>query len=206
MEKDNSRSIKIASLASGRGSNLQAIMDACASGAINGSVVLVLTDNPEAYAIERAKASGIPFKVIPRKGFNSRESFDSALADAVEESGADLVCLAGFMRVISPTFLSRFPGRVINIHPALLPSFPGLHAQRQALEHGVKVTGCTVHFVDEGVDTGPIIAQSAVEVLPGDTEETLSARILRHEHSLYPKAIQMISSGILAVSSSGKKA
>lgn len=189
------KSLKLAVLASGRGSNLQALIDAGERGLMDGRVALVVTDNPSAYAIERAKKHGIPFRVIERKGHPSRQAFDSALADAVEESGVDLVALAGFMRIISPSFLSRFPGRVINIHPALLPSFPGLDAQKQAFEYGVKITGCTVHFVDEGVDTGPIIAQSAVPVLPGDTLESLSARILEQEHVIYPKAVTMIARG-----------
>ncbi|MBI5815549.1 MAG: phosphoribosylglycinamide formyltransferase [Nitrospinae bacterium] len=198
--------LKLAALASGRGSNLQAIINACEEGAINAQMTLVLTDNPEAYALERAKLSGIPSVVIERRGFASREAFDSALAGAVEQSGAQLVCLAGFMRIISPAFLTRFPGRVINIHPALLPSFPGLDAQKQAFDHGVKITGCTVHFVDEGVDTGPIIAQAAVEVLAGDTLETLSARILEQEHKLYPKAIQMIADGLVPPRMAGRTA
>ena len=182
-------------LASGRGSNLQALVDAGEKGAMDGAVALVVSDNPDAYALTRAKNHGIPFRVIERKSFASRRAFDSALACAVEESGADLVALAGFMRIISPSFLSRFPGKVINIHPALLPSFPGLDAQRQALEYGVKITGCTVHFVDEGVDTGPIIIQSAVPVLSGDTVESLSSRILEQEHIIYPKAVTMIARG-----------
>lgn len=187
--------LRLAVLASGRGSNLQALVDAGEKGAMDGTVTLALSDNPNAYALERAKKHGIPFRVIERKDFASRKAFDDALARAVEESGADLVALAGFMRIISPSFLSRFPGKVINIHPALLPSFPGLDAQRQALEYGVKITGCTVHFVDEGVDTGPIIIQSAVPVLPGDTVESLSARILEQEHIIYPQAVTMIARG-----------
>ncbi|MBF0633588.1 MAG: phosphoribosylglycinamide formyltransferase, partial [Nitrospinae bacterium] len=154
-----------------------------------------LTDNPNAYAIERAKKHDIPFRIIERKDFASRQAFDSAFADAVEESGVDIVALAGFMRIISPSFLSRFPGKVINVHPSLLPAFPGLDAQKQAFEYGVKITGCTVHFVDEGVDTGPIIIQSAVPVLPEDTVELLSARILEQEHIIYPKAVTMIARG-----------
>ncbi len=187
--------LRLAVLASGRGSNLQALVDAGEKGAMDGTVSLVVSDNPAAYALERAKKHGIPFRVIERKSFASRQAFDDALACAVEESGADLAALAGFMRIISPSFLARFPGKVINIHPALLPSFPGLDAQRQALEYGVKITGCTVHFVDEGVDTGPIIIQSAVPVLPGDTVESLSARILEQEHIIYPKAVTMIARG-----------
>lgn len=187
--------LRLAVLASGRGSNLQALVDAGESGEMGGTVALVVSDNPASHALERARKHGIPFRVVERKGFASRQAFDLALAGAVEESGADLVALAGFMRIISPVFLARFPGKVINIHPSLLPSFPGLDAQRQALEYGVKITGCTVHFVDEGVDTGPVIAQSAVPVLPGDTVETLSARILEQEHIIYPRAVTMIARG-----------
>jgi phosphoribosylglycinamide formyltransferase-1 len=187
--------LRVAVLASGRGSNLQALVDAGEKGDMDATVTLVVSDNPGAYALTRAKNHGIPFRVIERKGFASRQAFDSALADAVEKSGAQLVALAGFMRIISHAFLSRFPGRVINVHPALLPSFPGLDAQKQALEYGVKITGCTVHFVDEGMDTGPVIIQSAVPVLPGDTVESLSARILEQEHIIYPKAVGMIANG-----------
>ena len=186
---------RLAVLASGRGSNLQALVDAGERGEMDGTVALVVSDNPASYALERAKKHGIPSRVIERKAFASREAFNLAVADAVEESGADMVALAGFMRVISPSFLSRFPGKVINIHPSLLPAFPGLDAQKQALDYGVKITGCTVHFVDEGVDTGPIIIQSAVPVLPGDTVELLSARILAQEHIIYPKAVTMIARG-----------
>jgi phosphoribosylglycinamide formyltransferase-1 len=187
--------LRLAVLASGRGSNLQALVDAGQTGGMDGTVALVVSDNPGSYALERAKKQGIPSCVIERKSFASRRAFDSALADAVRESGAELVALAGFMRVISPSFLFRFPGKVINIHPSLLPAFPGLDAQKQALEYGVKITGCTVHFVDEGVDNGPIIIQSAVPVLPGDTVELLSARILEQEHIIYPKAVTMIARG-----------
>lgn len=187
--------LRIAVLASGRGSNLQALVDAGESGRMDGKVALVVSDNPGAYALERAKKNGIPSRVIERKNFASRRDFDSAFADAVEESGVDIVALAGFMRIISPSFLHQLPGKVINIHPSLLPAFPGLDAQKQALEYGVKITGCTVHFVDEGVDTGPIIIQSAVPVLPDDTVELLSARILQQEHIIYPKAVTMIARG-----------
>lgn len=187
--------LRLAVLASGRGSNLQALIDASESGRMDGKVALLLTDNPNAYALERAKKHGIPVRVIERKNFASRQAFDSAFADAVEKSGVDIVALAGFMRIISPSFLSRFPGKVINVHPSLLPAFPGLDAQKQAFDYGVKITGCTVHFVDEGVDTGPIIIQSAVPVLPEDTVELLSARILEQEHIIYPKAVTMIARG-----------
>jgi len=182
-------------LASGRGSNLQALIDACAANELDARIVLVLSDNPAAAALERARAASIQAAVIERKNFGSREAFDKALADAVQQAGAELVCLAGFMRILSGVFLERFGGMIINIHPALLPAFPGLDAQRQALAHGVKITGCTVHFVDEGVDTGPIIVQEPVRVEPGDTVETLSARILDQEHKLYPEAVRLIAEG-----------
>lgn len=188
--------LRLAALASGRGSNLQALVDAGERGEMDATVALVVSDNPGSYALERAKKHGIPFRVIERKSFASRQAFDLALADAVTDSGVDMVALAGFMRIISPAFLARFPGKVINIHPSLLPAFPGLDAQKQAFEYGVKITGCTVHYVDEGVDTGPIIVQSAVPVLPDDTVETLSARILEQEHIIYPKAVTMIARGL----------
>ncbi len=187
--------IKLAVLASGRGTNLQALIDAFRGGDKNVEIVLVLSDNPGAKALERAKKHDIPTCVVERKNFGSRAEFDDALADAIQKSGAKLVALAGFMRILSGRFLSRFPDRVINIHPALLPSFPGLDAQKQALEHGVKITGATVHFVDEGVDTGPIILQAAVPVAKDDTVESLSARILEQEHIIYPEAITLIASG-----------
>lgn len=187
--------LKLAVLASGRGSNFQALIDACEAGRLDARIVLLLTDNPAAGAIERAKKHGVPHRVIERREYRSRGEFDSALADAVDGAGADLVCLAGFMRILSPKFLSRMGGWVINIHPALLPSFPGLDAQKQALDAGVRITGATVHFVDEGVDTGPIIIQAAVPVEPGDTVEILSARILEKEHEIYPEAVRMIAAG-----------
>jgi phosphoribosylglycinamide formyltransferase-1 len=187
--------LNLAVLASGNGSNLQALINQCEAGRIDAKVGVVISDNPDAKALLRAKEHSIPALLIERKNFGSRDQFDSALADAAKEAKADLVCLAGFMRLLSSLFLNRFDGSVINIHPALLPSFPGLKAQKQALDYGVAISGCTVHFVDEGVDTGPIIMQTAVEVLPDDTVEDLSVRILRAEHQLYPKAVQLIAEG-----------
>ena len=189
------KQLKLAVLVSGRGSNLQALIRASRENRMDAHIVLVVSDNPTAPALERAKAESIPTAVIRRSDYGSRKEFDGALADTVEKSGAKLVCLAGFMKILSSAFLDRFPGAVINIHPALLPSFPGLDAQKQALEHGVKITGCTVHYVDRGVDTGPVILQSAVNVEPDDTLETLSARILEREHIIYPTAIQLIATG-----------
>lgn len=188
-------SFSLAVLASGRGSNFQALIDASYDNSINAKITLLLTDNPNAAAIDRARKADIPAKIIERGDYPSRMAFDAALADEVEEASADLVCLAGFMRILSPDFLNRFPGKIINIHPSLLPAFPGLDVQKQALDAGVAVSGCTVHFVDEGVDTGPIIAQRQVEVKPDDTIESLSQRILEEEHRLYPEAIRMILRG-----------
>ncbi len=195
----------IAVMASGRGSNLQAIIDEIEKENLSAQIKLVLSDKPDAGALKRAERYGIPAKVVERKHFPSREEFNSALADAIEASGVRLVCLAGFMRILSSDFISRFDGWVINIHPALLPSFPGLDAQKQALDYGVLVSGATVHFVDEGVDTGPIISQAVVNVEPHDTVETLSARILAKEHIIYPDAIRLISLGRITPGS-GKRA
>jgi len=195
--------LKIAVLASGRGSNLQAIIEGIQAGKIKGEIVLVLSDKESAFALERAQAFGIPTCHISPKNYSSREEYDAAIADAVEKSGASLVVLAGFMRILTSTFIDRFPGGIINIHPALLPSFPGLHAQRQAVEYGVKVSGCTVHFVDYGMDNGPIIAQRAVPVLDSDTEDDLASRILVQEHLLYSEVIARIAEG--KVKLKGKK-
>jgi len=195
--------LKIAVLASGRGSNLQAIIEGIQSGKINGQIVLVLSDKDSAYAMERAQTYGIPTCHISPKQYSSREKYDVAIADMVKKSDADLVVLAGFMRILTPAFIDHFPNRVINIHPALLPSFPGLHAQRQAVEYGVKVSGCTVHFVDYEMDHGPVIAQRAVPVLDSDTEDELSARILVQEHLLYSEVIARIAEGKVKIQ--GKK-
>ena len=200
--------IRIGVLASGSGSNLQAILDACAAGGIDGSVAVVLSNVPGARALERARSAGAATEVLPSKGVVDRDAYDALLVDALRRHGVDLVCLAGYMRLVTPAFLRAFgPGpstqgcpRVMNVHPALLPSFPGLHAQRQAVEHGVRFSGCTVHFVDAGTDTGPIIAQAVVPVLPGDGEEALAARILAEEHRLYPQAVQWFAQGRLSVS------
>jgi phosphoribosylglycinamide formyltransferase-1 len=175
-------------LVSGRGSNLQAILNAVADGTLDAKVEIVVSDKPDAGALKRVDES--LSLVVERKSNTDVESFEDAIAKALEERKVELVVLAGFMRVLSPFFIRRFKGRIINIHPSLLPSFPGLHAQRQALEHGVKISGCTVHLVDETLDGGPILAQAAVPVLPGDTEETLSDRILKEEHRLLPETIR----------------
>jgi phosphoribosylglycinamide formyltransferase-1 len=179
-------------LISGRGSNLQAILDAVRQGELDARVGIVVSNVATAPGLARAEEAGVPTAVIDHKRFSSREEFDQAVVDELRRHEVDLVCLAGFMRLLSPLFIRAFPGRILNIHPALLPAFPGLHAQRQALEHGVKVSGCTVHIVDEELDHGPIVQQTAVPVGDDDTEETLSARILKEEHRAYPKAIRLM--------------
>ena len=190
----------IAVLVSGSGSNLQAIIDASEAGGIPGKVGVVVSNKADAYGLVRARNHGIPSEVLDHRSFESREAFDARLAEIILSYGAELVCLAGFMRVVTPVFLRAFPGRVMNIHPALLPSFPGTHGPRDALRYGVRFSGCTVHFLDEGVDTGPIIAQAVVPVYEDDTEETLAARILSEEHRIYPMAIRLFLEGRLTVS------
>jgi len=186
-------SIRLVVLVSGRGTNLQAIIDAIRAGRLQASVEVVVSDAADAPAVARARTAGIPAVVVRRRDYSSRAQFDIALAAAVEQARPDLVVLAGFMRLLSPAFLDRFPGRVINIHPSLLPAFPGLEAQRQALEYGVKFSGCTVHYVDYGVDSGNIIDQRVVEVVQGDDVDSLSARILKHEHELLVDVIGRLS-------------
>ncbi len=182
---------KLAVLLSGRGSNFVAIHEAIQRGDLNASICCVVSNVPDAAGLARALDFGLNALCIPSRG-TDRLDYDNRLVAALRPCDPALVCLAGFMRILSPVILTAFPGRLLNIHPALLPSFPGLHAQRQALQHGVKVSGCTVHIVDEGVDTGPILMQRAVEVLEGDTEESLSARILEQEHQLYWRAIALM--------------
>jgi formyltetrahydrofolate-dependent phosphoribosylglycinamide formyltransferase len=187
------RPSRLAVLLSGRGSNFEAIADAVESGAIpNAAIVAVISDVPEARGLERARRRGLPAFAVDRKKFASRREHEAELLRLLEEARPDLVCLAGYMRVLSPDFVERFRGRIVNIHPALLPKFPGLHAQRQALEAGETVSGCTVHFVDEGTDTGPAILRRVVPILPGDTEDSLSERILVEEHRAYPEAIALV--------------
>lgn len=189
----------IAVLVSGGGTNLQAILDACDRGEIPCRVALVISNKEDAYGLVRAKTHGIPTEIVRHRDFPTREAFDARLVDAIRDSGAELVCLAGFMRVLTPVFVRAFPNRILNIHPALLPSFPGTHAQKQALEYGVRFSGCTVHFLDEGVDTGPIIVQAVVPVYDDDTEESLGARILSQEHRIYPMAIRLFFQGRLHI-------
>jgi phosphoribosylglycinamide formyltransferase-1 len=187
-------------LVSGSGTNLQAILDAQQRGELGGARVVVVVSNVAGVrALERAQAAGVATEVLSHKEFASRQAFDEALVATLKRHGVELVALAGFMRLLTPGFLQAFPQRVINIHPALLPAFPGVHAQRQALDYGARVTGCTVHLVDEGCDTGPIIQQAVVPVLDGDDEATLTARILAEEHKLYPAAIRAIAEGRVAI-------
>jgi phosphoribosylglycinamide formyltransferase-1 len=186
---------KLGVLVSGSGSNLQALLDACARQDFPAEVAVVVSNVPTAFALERARKAGVPAVVLDHKAFGSRADFEKALAETLVLAGVEWVCLAGFMRLLGADFLGRFPGKVLNIHPALLPAFPGLHAQKQALERGVKLAGCTVHFVDPGMDTGPIIAQAVVPVLPGDDEAALSARILQEEHRLYPLVVKLAATG-----------
>jgi phosphoribosylglycinamide formyltransferase 1 len=182
-------------LVSGSGTNLQAILDAVAAGELSADVRLVVSNKAEAFALERARRANVPTRVVSHRDFADRTAFDAALVRAMRDAGATTVALAGFMRVLTPVFLDAFPMRVINIHPALLPSFPGVHAQKQALDYGVKIAGCTVHFVDTGTDTGPIIAQAAVAVLDDDTDATLADRVLRCEHKIFVEVLRWMSEG-----------
>ncbi len=189
--------LRVGVLASGNGSNLQSILDASLEGRVDAEVVVVISDVPDARALERARNAGVPAVHVPPGRFKTRlePRAEEEFARTLEESRVDVVALAGFMRILHDDFLARFAGRIVNIHPSLLPSFPGLDAQQQALTHGVKWTGATVHFVDAGVDTGPIIVQAAVPVMPGDTRNTLAARILAEEHRIYPMALQYLAEG-----------
>ncbi len=191
--------VPIAILISGRGSNMVSLVVAAQEGRLSADIRVVVSNRPDAPGLARAAELSVPTAVLDHREFSTREAFDAALADELERRGVRFVALAGFMRVLTPVFLRRFAGRVLNIHPALLPSFPGMHAQRQALEYGVRVTGCTVHFVDEGVDTGPIVAQATVRVRDDDTEETLAARILAVEHWLYPVALEAVLTGQVSI-------
>jgi len=186
---------RIGVLLSGRGSNFEALAESTAAGRIpNAEIALVVSNRENAPGIERARARGIEARVIPSKGLE-REAYDRLVAAALEEKKIDLVCLAGYMRLLSPFFVAAFRNRILNIHPSLLPAFPGLEAQRQALEHGAKFSGCTVHFVDENLDAGPIVLQAAVPIKDDDTPETLSERILREEHRIYSEAVRIVLEG-----------
>jgi phosphoribosylglycinamide formyltransferase-1 len=184
--------LKLGVLISGRGSNLQALIDAVAAARLSAAIRLVISNRPEAMGLTRAAAAGIETAVLAHREFPDRASYDRALVERLQLAGVDYVCLAGFMRLLGPTFCAAFPSRVLNIHPSLLPAFPGVDAQRQAFEHGVKVTGATVHLVTPELDAGPIVMQRAVVVHDDDTVGTLSARILDVEHELYPEAVQRI--------------
>ena len=186
-------------LISGSGTNLQAIIDAIEHGELKVVIQTVISNRADAYGLTRARNHGLPTVVIPHQNFPSRETFEAEVIRELHAHGVELVVLAGFMRLLSPFFIRAFPQRIMNIHPALLPAFPGTHAQRQALERGVRIAGATVHFVDEEVDHGPIIVQAAVPVYPDDTEESLSARILAQEHRIYPQAIQLFAEGRLEI-------
>jgi phosphoribosylglycinamide formyltransferase 1 len=183
--------VRLGVLISGRGSNFEAIASNIARRKLDAEIAIVISNRADAAGLEIARERGIPMRVIPSAGLE-REAYDKLVIEELRTHQVDLVCLAGFMRLLSAHFIRAFPGRILNIHPSLLPAFPGLDAQRQALEHGVKITGCTVHFVDEFLDSGPIVIQAAVPVLDNDTVDTLSTRILAQEHLIYTKAIQYI--------------
>ena len=185
--------INIAVLVSGRGTNLQAIINAIKKGTIDGRINIVLSDKPEAHALKRAEKEGIKTQVVNYKSYSSKEEYEQEIMKHIDNYSIDLIVLAGYMRILSPNFIKKYPYRIINIHPALLPSFPGLNAQMQALKYGVKISGCTVHFVNEGVDSGPIILQKSIKVKQSDDEVSLSKRILKYEHLLLPRAIQLFS-------------
>jgi phosphoribosylglycinamide formyltransferase-1 len=190
--------VRLGILISGRGSNFEAIASTIARRRLDAEIAIVISNRSNAAGLEIARERGIPVRVIPSQGLD-REAYDRLLVDELRTHEVELVCLAGFMRLLSAHFVRAFPDRVLNIHPSLLPAFPGLDAQRQALDHGVRITGCTVHFVDEFLDSGPILIQSAVPVLDTDTVETLSARILAQEHAIYPKAIQYLVEGRVTI-------
>ena len=190
--------VNLGVLVSGSGSNLQAIIDNIEAGRVDAKIQIVISNVPDVYALERAKKHGIPSLVLPHKGLK-REEYDQKLVETLKAHGVELIVLAGFMRIITPVLLRAFPMRVINIHPALLPAFPGTHVWQAQIDYGVKFAGCTVHFVDEGTDTGSIIIQAVVPVYDDDTVDTLNARILKQEHKIYPQAIQMYAEGRLEV-------
>lgn len=187
-----SNEFRLGVLVSGRGSNLQSIIDQIESGDLSARIALVLTNKESARARDRAKKHGIEEVFIDPKAFADKEAYDQALVHELKQRQVDLVCLAGYMKILTPAFIREFPERIINIHPSLLPAFPGLNVQQKAIDYGVKFSGCTVHFVDEQVDTGPIILQATVPVLDSDDADSLANRILEQEHIIYPKAIQMI--------------
>lgn len=186
---------RVGVLISGRGSNLQAMLEASADPAYPAEIALVISNRAGVYGLERARAAGVPTATIDHKAYPDREAFDAAIEAALREAGCEIICLAGFMRIFTPGFVNRWPGRILNVHPSLLPSFTGLHVQRRAIEAGATIAGCTVHIVTPDLDSGPILAQAAVPVLPDDTEDSLSARILEQEHRLYPAALAWLAEG-----------
>ncbi len=191
--------LPIAVLISGSGTNLDAIIRAIEEKRLDARITLVISNNPDAYGLDRVKAHNVPYKVIDHSKYPSREDFDAALITSIQESGARAVILAGFMRILSPTFIAAFPGNILNIHPAILPSFAGSNAQRQQADFGVRLAGCTVHFVDEKMDNGPIIIQAVVPAYPDDDGDSLSKRILEYEHRIYPQAIHWLAQGRLTI-------
>jgi len=193
------RQVPIGVLISGSGTNLQAILDAVQERRLDAEIRVVISNREEAYGLVRARNRGVATEVVDHRKFPTREAYDQALVEILRARQVELVILAGFMRLLSPVFVRAFPNRIMNIHPALLPAFPGLHVQKKALEHGVRFSGCTVHFVNEECDQGPIIIQAAVPVYPDDTEESLTARIFKEEHRVYPRAIQLYCEGRLHV-------
>ncbi len=194
------KKVKLGVLVSGRGSNLQAIIDNIEKGSLSAEIAVVISDQAEAFSLERARKHNIPCVHISAKGYKGkRDEYDALLVKELQKRKVELVCLAGFMRIITPTLIKAFPNRILNIHPSLLPSFPGLHVQKKAIDHGARFSGCTVHFVDEGMDTGPIIIQAVVPVLDNDTEDSLSERILKQEHKIYSRALQLYAEGKLTI-------
>ncbi|MBW2061515.1 MAG: phosphoribosylglycinamide formyltransferase [Deltaproteobacteria bacterium] len=191
--------VKLGVLISGSGSNLQSIIDNIEAGHLSAKIEVVISNEPDAYGLIRAQNHGLNTALVNHKDFPSREAFDERLVEVLKQNNVELVVLAGFMRVVTPTFLRAFSNRVMNIHPALLPAFPGVHVWQKAIDYGVKFSGCTVHFVDEGTDTGPIIIQSVVSVLDDDDADSLAARILKQEHKIYPRAIQLFAEGRLEI-------
>ncbi len=199
MEDLEQRILNLGVLVSGRGSNLQAIIDAIEAKKLSAKISVVISNKPDALALERAQRHGIDAFAINRKSFSSKTLFEKEVISCLERHKVDIIVLAGFMAILSPEFVGYYKNRIVNIHPSLLPAFPGLAAQRQALEYGVRYSGCTVHFVDEGMDTGPIILQAVVPLYQDDTEESLTERILKEEHIIYPKALQLIADGRLKI-------
>ena len=187
--------LKVAVLISGRGSNMESLAQACAAPEFPAEICVVLSNKPDAAGLEKAASFGIPTAVVDHTGFADKATFEHAVVETLEQHGAELICLAGFMRVLSAEFVERFPHKILNIHPSLLPSFPGLHVQQKAIDHGVRFSGCTVHFVVPEVDAGPIVAQAVVPIEQDDTQDTLAGRILAKEHLIYPESVKLVAEG-----------